>query len=289
MRRALLAEVEATAFIAATILSFSLTPVVYAQRTAPTADQKQPAQASPAQPSANAATTSSAPVAEPATSEPTGPTEDQDAQRREIWESPDMQAAREYIENYASRSTRFTSKAAAVYLAKLERLSPSEMKAWLERFKLKQANLARAAEVARAGRQMAVDQAIARQQAVQQAYVNMKQAQSEAALLNRQRIAEQLQMGREMASARDEFRSEQATALIHARDYRWIFDPPYYTRVMAAATLPGDLPRGDPANFIRGDVAGPEVIGGEAAAATAAAAAAAAGAAGGGGGGAAPP
>lgn len=268
MRRELHTTTTAAALLAVAAIFATLEHEVVAQSPLPTAG--------PSPEAATSATPSTTVAADAPTGTPTGPSDSLDAERQQIWQSPDMEAAREYIQNYATRSVRFTPKVAAAYLAQLQRLSPTEMKAWLERFKAKQANLARSAEVAKAGRQMAVDQAVARQQARQQSYVNMKQAQSEAALANSDRVAQQFQMGRDMASARDAFRAEQATALMHSPDYSWIIDPPYYTRVVAAASLPGDLPRGDPSNFIRGDVAGPEVIGGEAAAASAAAAAAAA-------------
>lgn len=199
-----------------------------------------------------------------------------EVERVKIWNSPEMEQARAYIEGYALRSARFQPKDAAAYLAKLRQMSPADMKAWLERFKVKQASLARSAAVAKAGRQMAIDRALAEHEAVQQSYANLKLNQTAAAQMNDQRVEQQQQLGRQMASARDAFRSEQATTMMHSPDYSWIIDPPYYTRVAAAATLPGDLPRGDPTNFIRGDVVGPEVIGGEAAAASAAAAAAAA-------------
>ncbi len=203
----------------------------------------------------------------------------QDAERLKIWNSPDMVQARAYVLKYSTLSKRFKPTDAETYLAKLREMPPVEMSKWLQRFKTRQANLARSAAVARAGRQMAIDHALNQHNAVERSYANIEQGQAEAALMAGERFNALSQSAWDLSAVRTADRDDQL-AQSYAKAYSWIILPPWYTRIAAAASLPGNLPPGDPRNFIRGDVPGPEVIAGlEAAAAQNGAASAAAAAA----------
>jgi hypothetical protein len=119
----------------------------------------------------------------------------------------------------------------------------------------------RGAEVAARARELAVRQALDRQQAVQQSFENASQASTAAAGALREQLAQQRRAGEQAALVRQTMRDMQV-AQRYLPMYDWIVFPPLYVRQMAAATLPGDLPPGDPRNFIRGDVVGPAEGGG---------------------------
>jgi hypothetical protein len=181
---------------------------------------------------------------------------DYEAERQRIWTSPEMKEARQWINEYARRSARFKPSDAQRYLAKVNQMSPGNMTKWLARYHAHRANLARVADVERAARQTAVEQTLARLQAVQQSYDNLNQGVTEGALAARDRRQSQQQFSNQLAIGRQAERDMQMAAM-YATDYSWIVNVPLKTRWMAAASLPGDLPPNDPRNFIRGDVLGP--------------------------------
>jgi hypothetical protein len=177
-----------------------------------------------------------------------------------------MRKARDYIVEYGRRSARFNSQAADRYLVRLSQMSAPQMKEWLAKFESRQGAVARSDEVARAARQTAVDQAIGRLQAVQQSYDAFNQGRTLGALTARDQIDAQRQFTDQMSAARQMDRNATLTQF-SLPTYDWIVNPPYRMRAAAAAVLPGDLPAGDPRNFIRGDVLSPEQAASAAAAA----------------------
>jgi hypothetical protein len=187
-----------------------------------------------------------------------------EAQRIKIWESPAMKEARAYVEEYGRRSKQFSQADAEQYLAKLRQMSPTEMRQWLDRFAARQERNARAAAVAKAARQTAVEQAVSRLQAVQQSYDSFNQGQTEGANVARNQLATQQQLAGDMSAAKQADRLAILTQQFAGNPYRWIYMPPLVVQERAAASAtPGDLPRGDPGNFLKGDAPIP----GEAAAA----------------------
>ena len=54
-------------------------------------------------------------------------------ERRAVWNSPEMLAARVWLEDYFRASRRYDARAADEYLARLERLEADEMRLWIAR------------------------------------------------------------------------------------------------------------------------------------------------------------
>jgi hypothetical protein len=178
------------------------------------------------------------------------------AERAVIWHSPEMVAARDYITEYGRRSRQFTSTDATAYLTRLSQFTPEEMRAWLGRYQARQAALLRNEQVAKAARQTAVEHSLGRLQAEQQAQRNASLWQTEGALAARDQYQTQ-QLGSQLAGYEKQATRDAYLGSMQAGNYYDYFvNPPYWVRAAAAASLPGDLPAGDPGNFIRGGVVG---------------------------------
>jgi hypothetical protein len=167
-----------------------------------------------------------------------------------------MIEARSWVRDHSRRSVRFTPQDADAYLARLQQLSPQQMQQWLGRYRARQANLSRSQEVAKAARQLSISRARAWQQQVQRTYANMNIGKAQAALMAQDQYQAQSTLGGARAAG---IAAERAAVVANRldNDYSWLWEPNYYTQRAAAISLPGDLPRGDPRNFIRGDVPGP--------------------------------
>jgi hypothetical protein len=202
----------------------------------------------------NGSTTGNATYDGPPGSSPTTP--GMSAERAVIWHSPEMVAARDYITEYGRRSRQFTSTDATAYLTRLSQFTPEEMRAWLGRYQARQAALLRNEQVAKAARQTAVGYSLGRLQAEQQAQRNASLWQTEGALAARDRYQTQ-QLGSQLAGYEKQTTREAYLGSLQAGNYwDYFVNPPYWVRAAAAASLPGDLPAGDPGNFIRGGVVG---------------------------------
>jgi len=178
------------------------------------------------------------------------------AERAVIWHSPEMVAARDYITEYGRRSRQFNSSDATAYLARLSQFTPEEMRAWLGRYQARQAALLRNEQVAKAARQTAVDYSLGRLQAEQQAQRNASLWQTEGALAARDQYQTQ-QLGSQLAGYNKQTTRDAYLGSLQAGNYwDYFVNPPYWVQAAAAASLPGDLPAGDPRNFIRGGVVG---------------------------------
>jgi hypothetical protein len=57
-----------------------------------------------------------------------------DAERQQIWNSPNMLRARAWLEEYCERSAKITPAEKQQYMTELEKLSPTQMKLWLLKF-----------------------------------------------------------------------------------------------------------------------------------------------------------
>lgn len=181
-----------------------------------------------------------------------------DAQRAKIWNSPEMLEARAYVTEYGRRSRQFNAQAAEKYLANLSQFSPEQMEAWLQRYQARRTNLRKGEEAQQAARELSVRHALGRLDAVRQGYDNFNQGRNEGANIARDQLAERQQFSERMALARQAGRDAQLTQM-YTPAYQWLVYPPlWYQERMAAASLPGDLPAGDPRNFIRGDVPPPD-------------------------------
>lgn len=163
----------------------------------------------------------------------------------EIWASPEMIEAREVVAEFCRRSSQTSPKEGDEFLAKLKKLPTKEMRAWLVRYQRVRLTRYLEAETERLARQLMVDHAMSRQEAVRQAAANIRQRRMEA-------NASGLPF---MTHGR-----RQSIIIITETNYNPfepVTDPSspqgYKRRVAAAMSLPGDLPPNDPRNFIEGE------------------------------------
>jgi hypothetical protein len=184
---------------------------------------------------------------------------DYDAQRQQIWNSPEMREARAMVMEYVRRSAQTTESEGRQFLLRLSQLSPNDMRSWLERYQQRRMRLAVQQSVGEAARQLAVEQAVSRQEATRQAFDNINQYQSAAAAWAQQKYATLGAASQLLRNQRTTQREVTLSAELEQDfDPFWpSFDPasPQGRRRYwaASASLPGDLPPGDPRNFIRGE------------------------------------
>jgi hypothetical protein len=166
-----------------------------------------------------------------------------------------MREARAYVAEYAQRSRQFTPAHADRYLESLRQASPEQMENWLSRFAAQRAAVRRGNEVQHRGREIAVQQSLDRLQAAQRSLDRIAAGQSASASAAQSQIAQQRRVADQAGALRRAVRDAQLSQW-RTPAYDWLIFPPVYVQQMAAATLPGDLPAGDPRNEIRGDVPG---------------------------------
>ncbi len=180
------------------------------------------------------------------------------AEQLRIWNSPEMLQARMNVMDHARRSVRVGQREGQQFLNRLSQLSPTDMQNWLDRYKLQQERLTQALDAQENARQMRVANALDQIQTTQQAFDNINAGQSEASDTLREQQLSQQQLAVQLLEAIREGRNSPVYGPMFTYDpFAPTFDPASpnaYTRRAAAASLPGDLARGDSLNFIRGDV-----------------------------------
>lgn len=163
----------------------------------------------------------------------------------EIWAAPEMIEAREAVAEFCRRSSQTSPNEGEQFLAKLKKLPTKEMRAWLVRYQRLRLNQYLEAETEKLARQLMVDHAMSRQDAVRQAAANISQQRMEA-----------------NASGLPFMTHRKRQSIIIVTDTNYnpfepVTDPSspqgYKRRVAAAMSLPGDLPPDDPRNFIEGE------------------------------------
>ena len=184
-----------------------------------------------------------------------------DAERIEFWNSPEMREARDYVINFSRRSKRTSPSQGQRYLEQVSRLSVPAMKQWLEQLQAVRKAREGHQQLSEAARQIRVDRVLQRIDATQQAPFNAQQSKMMIA-----EYAQQLAAAKQLAEGEVAPRDRQAEIAAALEAQRLKFDPfapatdpaspDAYTRYAAAAALPGDLPRGDPANSGTGEGAG---------------------------------
>lgn len=201
----------------------------------PTDDRYQPADAS----------------ATPSPADAPSEAEREEAARFAVWNSEEMLDARRYVLEHGKRSARTSEREAQAFLNRLSTLSAEQMTQWLQRLQAQRRGIALQRAIEDEAREARTEESLAlmREQEAARQSVRNWQARSTGWLQSRfetERALTQLRRG------------ERADAIAAQRLQ---FNPFYPTldpmtppaKVAAAATLPGDLPRSDPRNFIRGE------------------------------------
>jgi hypothetical protein len=182
--------------------------------------------------------------------------EAEEALRQAVWHSTEMLDARAYVLDYSQRLAGSSRSQGERYLQRVSELPSEEMTEWLRRLQELRAAQERQLRAEEEARQWSVERAVQRLQESQQAGFNAQRAKDWLGEYWHQQAVQQA-LSPDSRAMREE---ERAAALA---GQRLAFDPfaptldpaspPRWVRAMAAASLPGDLPRGDPANSYRGD------------------------------------
>ena len=183
-------------------------------------------------------------------------TEQYAAERLEIWESSEMREARAFVVEFSQRAAQTSPAEGQQFLKRLSQLSPDEVRNWLERFQSRRTNTLLQQEAELWARQLMLEQAISRQEALRQAFENIKYLRS-LQMANGEQLLTPEQYAQQLRTARMIDR-EGAISRAMQRGYDPLdattdpMNPRGYDRQVAGAmTLPGDLPREDPRNFMR--------------------------------------
>jgi hypothetical protein len=184
----------------------------------------------------------------------------EEALRRAVWHSTEMLDARAYVLTYAERSARSSRAQGEQYLRRVSQLSSEQMTEWLQRLQRQRAELEGRRMAEEDARELTLRLTEERSRLTAEAGFNVQQTKARLTDLWLQRQAE---LAAPLSSRRDQ-RAAIAAGLRLAYDpMAPALDPaspPRTERAMAAASLPGDLPRGDPANFYRGDDRGGGIV-----------------------------
>jgi hypothetical protein len=188
-----------------------------------------------------------------------GQSNDPDGERAALWASPAMREARDWVMEYARRSAQSSESEGREFLLQLSHLSATDMQNWLERYRVARTRRAGQQNIEASARRLMLEQAMGRQDQTRQAFDDYNRYRSEAATWMGQRLQMQSQMSQHLSNRRSMLR-DQSVRYDLEQDFDPflpIFDPStprgLQARQAAAATLPGDLPRSDPRNFLRGD------------------------------------
>ncbi len=177
----------------------------------------------------------------------------EEALRRAVWHSTEMLAARAYVLAYSERSKRMSQADGERYLRRVSQLSSEEMLDWIAHVQRQRAALERRRLAEEEARELSVGLAEERLRLAEQAGFNAQQAKAWLSDTWRQQQAELATPG---LSRLDKWAAALAGQRLAYDPMAPTLDPaspPRSVRAMAAASLPGDLPRGDPANFSLGD------------------------------------
>jgi hypothetical protein len=183
-------------------------------------------------------------------------TEQYAAERLEIWDSSEMREARACVVEFSQRAAQTSPAEGQQFLKRLSQLSPDEVRNWQERFQSRRTNTLLQQEAELWARQLMLEQAISRQEALRQAFENIKYLRSQQMASDEQHLTPE-QYAQQLRTARM-IEREAAISNAMQRGYDPLdattdpMNPRGYGRQVAGAmTLPGDLPRDDPRNFMR--------------------------------------
>jgi hypothetical protein len=126
-----------------------------------------------------------------------------EAERAKIWNSPTMLRARAWVQEYCQQSAQITPEEARTYMAEMARMSPTQMKLWLLKFNHEQEMIHQQQAAFNQQRQAGVQQAMAMNQSIQQAYGRINQDETEAAQTEEGTIQEEQQNAQQNADEKE--------------------------------------------------------------------------------------
>jgi len=111
-----------------------------------------------------------------------------DAEREQIWNSPNMLRARAWLQDYCSKSAKVTPEMAKQYQQELANMTPNQLRLWLAKFDHEEEQRQQQYAFWQQAHAAQVQHAQSVNRATQQAYAAMNKAQSESAELEQQQI-----------------------------------------------------------------------------------------------------
>jgi hypothetical protein len=155
------------------------------------------------------------------------------------------------VVEFSRRSAHTSPQEGQQFLQQLSKLPPNKMQSWLKRYQERRLRIALEREVEQLARQLMVERALNRQEAMRQAFAHVSQLRAGAA----EAMQMQRQLGPTRLMPRGDILAEHAWPAYDPLEA--VVDPAsprgYRRRVAGAMSLPGDLPPDDPRNFIEGD------------------------------------
>ena len=116
-----------------------------------------------------------------------------EAQREQIWNSPDMLRARAWLQDYCSKSPKVSPEQGKNYMKELANMTPSQMEVWLLKFNDEEEQRQQRNAFWQQAHEAGLSRAMAANQATEQAYASINRQQSEAAGEAQQQVNEQTQ------------------------------------------------------------------------------------------------
>lgn len=130
---------------------------------------------------AQVTTRQQAATAAPAAAAPQKTQAEMNAEREQLWDSPDMLRARAWLKDYCSKSAKVTPEMAQAYQKELQSMSTTQLKLWLLKFDEQEEQRQAQYQTFQAANAAGLQQAMAAHKQTQQAYAALNQAQSQAA------------------------------------------------------------------------------------------------------------
>lgn len=116
-----------------------------------------------------------------------------DAERAQIWNSPNMLRARAWLQDYCSTSAKVTPQDAQKYQTELENMTPVQMKLWLMKFDEEEDAKQQQQALWKHAHSAALSQAMAADRATQKSYSAINSEESQAAGEEEQQLNEETQ------------------------------------------------------------------------------------------------
>jgi hypothetical protein len=124
----------------------------------------------------------------------------ENAEREQIWNSPQMLRARAWLQDYCSKSRKVTPEMARKYMQELESLSPTQMKLWLLKFDEQEEQRQQQYAFWQHGNAIAVQHAQAMSRQTQENLNAINKAQSESAQMEQQQIEQQREQAEQIGA-----------------------------------------------------------------------------------------
>lgn len=129
------------------------------------------------------------------------------AEREQIWDSPDMLRARAWLKDYCSKSAKVTPEMAKQYETELTNMTPNQMRLWLMKFDEQEQQRQQQWSMFEQYNSAGLQRAAAYRQQTKQGYAAINQAESAAAQGTQQQLNEQREADQDVQENRQLYNS----------------------------------------------------------------------------------